>query len=493
MRSTSRYLSPTALLGLVLTCTLLGCDTTTSGAKATFPEANRPGGPPPEAYETFDTVWTLVDTRHFDPDHNGVDWQAVREIYRPKVSNLRSNAELRLLLRQMLDELGQSHFVIIPAEASPPPMDDQDAPTEAASGEEVPESPEAEDTEAGGTFGLRLAWLGDDVVVSRVEPGSEADAAGIRPGWLVDRVGDIEPSSRLADFRRTALESGTPFAEYESIEVLNTLVQRPVGTSSRIQFRDGDGLETERTLVSQVIPGDRASFGMLPDSPVSVQADLLTEEQLRGFGIEWNGDDPPRIARLEFNIWMFPILVPIADAVDRYRDVDGFIIDLRENPGGIGGLAMGVAGHFLATEESLGDMKMRDTTMHFRVNPQRATPDGRLVDPFAGPVAIVVDRCSASTSEVFAAGIQQLGRATVVGRPTAGAALPAHFTRLPNDDAFMFAVADFIGPAGRSIEGTGVIPDIEVPIDRERLLSEGDPDIAAAARWIVSELDGPTS
>ena len=62
---------------------------------------------------------------------------------------------------------------------------------------------------------------------------------------------------------------------------------------------------------------------------------------------------------MQFNIWMFPILIPIAEAVDQYRDVDGFIIDLRENPGGIGGLAMGVAGHFLATDESLGDMKMR--------------------------------------------------------------------------------------------------------------------------------------
>ena len=48
-------------------------------------------------------------------------------------------------------------------------------------------------------------------------------------------------------------------------------------------------------------------------------------------------------------------------------------------------------------------------------------------------------------------------------------------------------------PAGTSIEGTGVIPDIKVPIDRDLLLTEGDPDIAAATRWIVSELDDPTS
>lgn len=476
MTHLSRFVPPAAILGLVICFVLAGCNTT----------VDRPGGPPARAYETFDTVWSLVDTRHFDPEHNGVDWQAVRETYRPRVSEVRSDAELRGLLGEMVDELGQTHFVIIPREVTPSPTGSDE--TDPADGDEP-----AADEEETGSLGIRLAWLEDDVVISRVEPGSEADAAGIRPGWLVEEIKDVDPSARLAPFRQAAMESDTPFAKYESIEVLNTLAQGPVGTSSRLRLRDEHDREIERTLVHRPVSGDRVTFGMLPETPVTIEAGLLSDEELRSLGIEWNGKHAPRIALLRFNIWMFPIMVPIAEAVDRYRDVDGFIIDLRANPGGVGALAMGVAGHFLGTEESLGDMKMRDATMHFRVNPQRATPDGRLVDPFAGPVAVLVDRCSASTSEVFAAGLQQLGRITVVGRPTAGAALPAQFTRLPNDDGFMFAVADFIGPAGSSIEGSGVIPDIHVPIDRERLLAEGDPDLAAAGRWIVSEIDDPTS
>lgn len=474
-----------ASLGLLIATAIGGCHSPSSTAgdgtsKAPIADGDRPGGPPPKAYETFDMVWSLVETRHFDPDHNGVDWDAVRETYRPRVADVRTDAELRRILTEMVGELGQTHFVIIPSEATFDEDVDEDV-DDALAGSESP-----------GTTGIRLGWAGDDVVVTRVAPGSEADAAGVRPGWLVDRIGEIDPADRLAAFRQAALESETPFAQLESIERLNLAATRPVGDSERFLFRDGDGRDVERTLAFGERPGTSATFGVI-DSPVLVETDLLSHEELRSFGIAWSGDDAPRIARIRFNIWLFPILVPIAETVDRYRDVDGFIIDLRGNPGGIGALAMGVAGHFLATEESLGDMQMRDTTMHFQVNPQRATPDGRLVDPFAGPVAIVVDRCSASTSEVFAAGLQQLGRVTVIGRPTAGAALPAQFTELPNGDSFMFAVADFIGPAGTSIEGTGVIPDIEVPIDRQRLLSEGDPDIATATRWIVSELDSPTS
>ncbi|MEC8320525.1 MAG: S41 family peptidase [Planctomycetota bacterium] len=456
-----------------------GCEATGSKTAA---EAG-PGGPPPKAYETFDMVWELVDTRHFDPDHNGVDWVAVRQEYRPLVADTRSDRDLQVLLSRMLDELGQTHFVIIPESVTPAPRE-----SEAEAGSDANE---ADDAPGAGTTGLRLEWFGDEPIVAEVDPGSEADAAGIRPGWLVLEVDGRSPSDVLGDFHRAAIESGSPFARYESLARLNGMASRPVGDVARFRFVDGSGTEIERELAFAAERGERATFGLLPSTATRVDLRILTPAELAAFGIE--GADDLRIAHLRFNIWLFPILVPIAEAVDEHRDVDGFIIDLRGNPGGIGGLSMGVAGHFMAEPESLGDMKMRDATMHFTVNPQRATPDGRLVDPFAGPLAIILDGASASTSEVFAAGLQQLDRATVVGRASAGAALPAHFSTLPNGDGFMFAVADFLGPAGTSIEGAGVVPDIEVPIDRNLLLEEGEPDVAAAARWIAGELRDQSS
>ena len=107
--------------------------------------------------------------------------------------------------------------------------------------------------------------------------------------------------------------------------------------------------------------------------------------------------------------------------------------------------------------------------------------------PFSRPLAIVVDGGSASTSEIFAGGMQKLGRATVVGRRTAGAALPAHLIKLPNGDRFMYAVADFLGPDGKTIEGVGVPPDREIPIDRDLIADRRDPDLATAVEFILSE------
>ena len=100
------------------------------------------------------------------------------------------------------------------------------------------------------------------------------------------------------------------------------------------------------------------------------------------------------------------------------------------------------------------------------------------------PVAIVVDGLSASTSEMFAAAMQAIGRARVFGERTAGQALPAMATRLPSGDVLMHVVADFVAPDGTRIEGRGVIPDELVPLTRADLTAGRDAPLEAAIRWM---------
>jgi len=157
---------------------------------------------------------------------------------------------------------------------------------------------------------------------------------------------------------------------------------------------------------------------------------------------------------------------------------------LRGNPGGIGAMAMGMAGWFVDKPgQRLGTMTLRAATLNFVINPRAGA--------YAGPLAVLVDGSSASTAEIFAGGLKDLGRARVFGTRTAGAALPSVITRLPNGDGFQYAIANYVSFSGQALESNGVIPDVEVQRTRETLLAGRDTVIEAALDWIRKQKGKP--
>lgn len=465
---------------------------TTQRETASDLPADRPGSPPREAYETFDVVWTTVDEKHFDPTHNGVDWEEVRTIYRPRIEDTRSNDEVRRVLVEMIRELGQSHFEIVPTarrEAGGGRIDPREGESQENDEASLEIDEEDEDivVSAEGYTGIRLELDDEQIVVAHVEQGSAADLAGVRPGWRLLSIDDRDPTDRMSSMIKAVREDGSHMAGYYVYAGLNAMASGRPGDVLRIEFEDTDGETVTREIEVASKTGDTTDFMQLGPMTTKFTSRILSKEELQSLGCETKDGDTPKILLITFDNWMFPIMGPLRRAMDENRDADGVVIDLRGNPGGAGGLAMGVAGFFLDEPLSLGDMKSRESTMHFRVNPQKVTLDGRIVEPFSRPLVLLVDQGSASTSEIFAGGMQKLGRATVVGRRTAGAALPAHLIKLPNGDRFMYAVADFLGPDGETIEGVGVPPDREITIDRALLAQRRDPDLATAVDIILAE------
>ena len=172
------------------------------------------------------------------------------------------------------------------------------------------------------------------------------------------------------------------------------------------------------------------------------------------------------------------------NAVEQCAKCDGIIVDVRGNVGGIGAMAMGMSGWFISKPgQRLGTMTMRSATLNFVVNPR--------LGAYSGPLAILVDGLSASTAEIFAGGLQDLGRARVFGTRTAAAALPSIITRLPNGDGFQYAVANYVSASGRPLEANGVIPDAEVRSTRETLLTGRDAVLDAALDWIRAQKSKP--
>jgi carboxyl-terminal processing protease len=103
-------------------------------------------------------------------------------------------------------------------------------------------------------------------------------------------------------------------------------------------------------------------------------------------------------------------------------------------------------------------------------------------------LAILVDGCSASTSEIFAEGMKDLKRARIFGTRTAGAALPSMFERLPNGDGFQYAIANYTSEGGQPLEGLGVLPDEVVAPTQPELLAGKDPVMDRAVAWINQTL-----
>ena len=148
-------------------------------------------------------------------------------------------------------------------------------------------------------------------------------------------------------------------------------------------------------------------------------------------------------------------------------------------------MAPGIAGVLEREQNSLGTMQMRSGYQRFAFFPQP--------NPYLGPVVILTDGGSASTSEIFAAGLQELGRAVVVGQRTAGAALPSVFQKLPTGALFQYAVGDYKTPKGTLIEGRGVVPDVEVGLTRKSLLEGRDVQMEAAVEQINKQSNKRTA
>ena len=163
------------------------------------------------------------------------------------------------------------------------------------------------------------------------------------------------------------------------------------------------------------------------------------------------------------------------------------MIDLRGNPGGLGLMATGVAGHFLQEPTSLGKMQGRDMKLDFRTNPRTVDRNGNLIGVFTGPVAILIDGHTGSTSEIFAAGLLDMKRAQPFGQTTAGAALPATTHNLKNGDVLLHAIGDFRTPSGSLVEGIGVSQQIGTPPTRVDYTSSPDCELRDALQWIAHE------
>jgi carboxyl-terminal processing protease len=413
------------------------------------------GAAPGTQVAAFDAAWRILRANYIAQTKSAVDWDALRDELRPRAEAAQTPDAVRQIIREMLARIGQSHFAVLPA----PMASDLSGP--ALSPDEV------------GTLGMIVAPYRDRLIVTRVEPGGPAARNHIKPGWLVNRVDGRDVTGALEQ-----VESHEAHIRHFQQWAIGTAMLRGArGTSANLEFVEMDGQVVERQLTRGPEEGQPVKLGHLPTLFARLESRQV-DRGGRSFGV------------IAFNVWMTAVSAGFDRAVDRFRAADGIVIDLRGNPGGVLTMVMGISGHFLGEPVSLGTIRTAESELKLVANPRRVAPDGRAVEPYTGPLAILVDSGSYSASEIFTSGMQSIDRARVFGTQTAGGALPAVLEQLPGGDVLQYAIGDFVTARGERIEGRGVMPDVEVAPTPASLAEGADPALESAIDWMATQSEG---
>mgnify|MGYP001250628886 CR=1 FL=1 len=220
-----------------------------------------------------------------------------------------------------------------------------------------------------------------------------------------------------------------------------------------------------------------------PDSPVE-------EVTLERRNVDLH---PVRIRRLRSNshtlgyirITQFTEGVPeqVKQAIDELqaKSIEGLVLDLRNNSGGLVSSGLAVADDFLS-----GDPIVETRNRSGIID----TIQSNLGNLYDGPMLTLVNEGTASASEILAGALQDNGRSTLMGSQTFGKGLIQTLTNLSDGSGLAVTVAGYVTPSGRNIQGEGIEP--------ERILegaeplnpgAEGDFWISQAENWLNSELE----
>jgi len=260
--------------------------------------------------------------------------------------------------------------------------------------------------------GIQLGNKDDEIVVSAPIDNSPAEEAGIRSGDVLMAV-DGES------------------VQGEEMEEIAEKVRGPEGSLVELTvLRDGEQREFSLERAELEVP--TASWNLIPGTDVAhlrlVFFSERSAEALEG---------------------------AISEAGE--AGAERFVLDLRNNTGGVLEEAEKIAAQFLPAGSEIYTRKEADGAE------ERTVPEDN--EPLNAPLVVLVNKGSASSSEIIAGAFRDDGRAEVVGETTFGAGTVLAKHPLSDGSALLLAVAEWLTPNGDFIRGAGIEPDIEVELE----------------------------
>jgi len=397
---------------------------------------------PKDRKEVFEKVWKEIRDHYYDSKFNGVDWNEVHQRYLPLVDAVKSDQEFYALISQMTSELHDAH-------------------TRFSS----PQQWRNFQRQQGITVGFSADDVDGKTVVTSVIPESNAARAGIEPGMVVLTVDGTPVAERIAEIEKKRLPSSTERATRWFI--YNRVFAGPPDTQVKLGLQRDNGSILEVTITRQIhSAAPEVTTHVLPSGNVYIRFD--------GF--------------------QHPITKEFKQALQKFHDAPGLIVDLRRNGGGDLAVLLPIAGYFfgkktLFAKDSTRTGKPLSSYVGLFKLPLQLYVGKPGDQIYSGPVAVLVDAHSASSSEVFAAGMQDTQRAKIFGSQSCGCVLGIAKPRVMKGGGVLeMSEVLWFSPKGRKLEGTGIIPDqVVVPTmfdlqrGRDAVLAEADKNLVKSS------------
>jgi carboxyl-terminal processing protease len=266
---------------------------------------------------------------------------------------------------------------------------------------------------------------GAAIIVSPME-GTPAANAGLLPGDRILRINGL-PTEHLSLATVGDMLKGNA-GEKATLTILRP---GPAGAS------DGDVFE--KTLTREVLQIQ------------SVKDPRILPEKLAG---------PDKVGYLRIEEFGQNTAQEFDHALDglETQGLQGLVIDLRNNPGGVVDAAVGVTSEFVPANSVVVSLKGRSSAQDQVFN---AKADRQRQDY---PIVLLINGYSASAAEIMSGALQDTKRAVLVGEQTFGKGSVQTIQSLDNGIGLRLTTAKYFTPSGRSIQEVGIVPDISVPI-----------------------------
>jgi carboxyl-terminal processing protease len=389
---------------------------------------------------TFETVWKKLNETYFDTTFGGLNWKDAHDRYLPQITAAEKDEEFYRLVNKMLWELNVSHANLVP-------------PGFLAIREPL--------VCAEGSPGIDIRMVNGVAVITSVKPGSPAEKAGLSRACVIQAVDGISVE-QIVQEAESAIRP--PRNSRNRIALITKAILGRVygapGTEVSIAYSDAGGEKSEKKIVRT----KRSGRAVGPSGILYLAVELEARRLDNGIGY------------IRLNTFQPPLVTQVSSAIRSLGNVSGIIFDVRGNAGGE---IEGMPDLFLKERALLYLSRSRQGETKIFVDPAN--------DAFKGPLVLLVDELTGSAGELFAGSLQALGRAMVVGQRSPGAVTESDMTVLQNGAIFMYPVAQLATPDGTVLEGHGVVPNIEVGLDRDKLLKGIDSQLEAARSYLEKD------